>query len=87
MPTAQALMTSLVPETEQGQIQGTNNSVGAIVGVASPLALGWAYVATVGTFPGAVFLAAAALLVIAAVIGLRVAARPASGSTSPPIGL
>jgi DHA1 family tetracycline resistance protein-like MFS transporter len=75
MPTAQALMTSLVSEREQGQVQGANNSVGAIAGVLSPLAFGWAYGVTAPTFPGAVFLAAAFLLLGAAAVGLRVVAR------------
>ena len=75
MPTTQALMTSLVSEREQGRLQGANNSVGAIAGVASPLLFGSVYGATAADWPGAVFLGAALLLLVAAAIGLKVAAR------------
>jgi DHA1 family tetracycline resistance protein-like MFS transporter len=48
MPTLQALMTRRVGEDEQGQLQGANNSVGAIAGVASPLFFGWIYSMSAG---------------------------------------
>lgn len=80
MPTTQALMTSRVAETEQGQLQGANNSVGAVAGILSPIAFGWAYGMTVDTFPGAAFVAAACLLFIAAAIGRGVAARAAAAA-------
>ena len=48
MPTLQALMTRRVGEDEQGQLQGANNSVGAIAGVASPLFFGWVYSMSAG---------------------------------------
>lgn len=80
MPTTQALMTSLVSEREQGRLQGANNSVGAIAGVASPLLFGWLYGLTAASAPGAVFFGAAALLLLAAAIGLKVAARAGEGA-------
>lgn len=53
MPTIQALMTRRVGEDEQGQLQGANNSVGAIAGVLSPLFFGWVYThSTGGHFQG-----------------------------------
>src|SRR3546814_6986227 len=43
MPTLQSLMTRRVSESEQGQLQGANNSVASIAGVASPLFFGAVY--------------------------------------------
>lgn len=80
MPTLQALMTRRVSESEQGQLQGANNSVGSIAGVLSPLFFGMVYAATVGPdarvpLPGASFLIAALVLFAAAILGWRVARR------------
>ncbi len=76
MPTLQSLMTSKVSETEQGQLQGANNSVASIAGVVSPLFFGWIYTLSVGEaaplgFIGVPFLVAAAILGIAAAMGAR----------------
>ena len=80
MPTLQSLMTRLVSESEQGQLQGANMSVASIAGVASPLFFGWVYSVTVaeGTmlpWPGAPFVIAGAVLALAACIGWAVARR------------
>ena len=69
MPTIQSLMTRLVSESEQGQLQGANASVGSIAGVASPLFFGWVYAVTISTAPGVSFLIAAAILLASAAIG------------------
>jgi len=79
MPTLQSLMTQRVTEQEQGQLQGANNSVGAIAGIVSPLFFGGVYSLSVGanpTFPfiGTAFLIAALVLGGAAVIGARAGA-------------
>ncbi|MEA3388120.1 TCR/Tet family MFS transporter [Sphingobium sp. CCH11-B1] len=76
MPTIQALMTRHVSESEQGQLQGANNSVGAIAGIASPLFFGTVYSLSMGAHPllpfiGSAFLIAAAILAGAALIGWR----------------
>lgn len=76
MPTIQSLMTRHVSESEQGQLQGANNSVGAIAGVISPLFFGAIYSLSVGPKPtlpyiGSAFLIAAAILAGAALIGWR----------------
>ncbi|KQM98635.1 MFS transporter [Sphingobium sp. Leaf26] len=76
MPTIQSLMTRHVSESEQGQLQGANNSVGAIAGVISPLFFGAIYSLSVGPRPtipfiGSAFLIAAAILAGAALIGWR----------------
>lgn len=78
MPTIQSLMTGRVSESEQGQLQGANNSVGSIAGIASPLFFGAVYSASVGGAPffpfiGTAFLMAAAVLAGAAIIGARAA--------------
>lgn len=76
MPTIQSLMTRHVSESEQGQLQGANNSVAAIAGSVSPLFFGIIYSLSVGTAPilpfiGMAFLAAAAVMALATVIGWR----------------
>lgn len=80
MPTLQSLMTKLVSESEQGQLQGANMSVASIAGVASPLFFGWVYSRTVADgaalpFPGASFVIAAAILALGACLGWAVARR------------
>lgn len=80
MPTIQSLMTQRVSESEQGQLQGANNSVASIAGVVSPLFFGAVYSVSVGEarpipHPGASFLIAALVLLAAAAIGWRVARR------------
>lgn len=76
MPTIQSLMTRRVSESEQGQLQGANNSVGAIAGILSPLFFGAVYAASVGGNPlfphiGTAFLLAALIMVLAALLGWR----------------
>lgn len=80
MPTLQSLMTQRVSESEQGQLQGANNSVASIAGVVSPLFFGAVYAFSVGEAPvlpfvGSAFLMAALVLLSAAMIGWRVAQR------------
>jgi DHA1 family tetracycline resistance protein-like MFS transporter len=74
MPTLQSLMTQRVAETEQGQLQGANNSVASIAGVISPVFFGWVYSVSVGEaapipFIGAAFLIAAGVLLAAVAAG------------------
>ena len=74
MPTIQSLMTQRVSESEQGQLQGANNSVGSIAGVLSPIFFGGVYSLSVGERPvlpfiGSPFLIAAAVLAGAALLG------------------
>lgn len=80
MPTIQSLMTQRVSESEQGQLQGANNSVASIAGVVSPLFFGVVYSMSVGATPvlphvGSAFLIAALALLMAAIIGHFVARR------------
>ena len=74
MPTIQSLMTQRVSESEQGQLQGANNSVGSIAGIVSPLFFGAVYSLSVGEramlpFIGSAFLIAAGVLASAALLG------------------
>jgi len=83
MPTLQSLMTRHVSESEQGQLQGANNSVGSIAGVASPLFFGIVYSMSVGAnptlpHPGTPFFVAAAIL-----LGAAFLARAATGREVP----
>ncbi|MCI4591131.1 TCR/Tet family MFS transporter [Sphingobium sp. BYY-5] len=76
MPTIQSLMTQHVSESEQGQLQGANNSVGAIAGIVSPLFFGTIYSLSMGAKPalpfiGSAFLIAALILAGGALIGWR----------------
>ncbi|HYC69141.1 TCR/Tet family MFS transporter [Brevundimonas sp.] len=80
MPTLQSLMTRRVGEDEQGQLQGANMSVASIAGVASPLFFGWIYSMSAGEgaplpHPGLAFFLAAAVLLLAALIGWGVGRR------------
>ena len=77
MPTLQSLMTRRVGEDEQGQLQGANMSVASIAGVMSPLFFGWVYSISAGEgarvpHPGLAFFLAAAVLLLAALIGWQV---------------
>jgi DHA1 family tetracycline resistance protein-like MFS transporter len=83
MPTIQALMTSRVSESEQGQLQGANQSVASIASVAAPIFFGWIYALSVGAAPvipiaGAAFVVAGLVLALAVPISLW-AARQAEG--------
>ncbi|MGE0776282.1 MAG: TCR/Tet family MFS transporter [Sphingomonadaceae bacterium] len=75
MPTLLSLMTARVSEREQGQLQGANNSVGSIAGIASPLFFGWVYSVSADALPSLSFLIAAAILFGAACLGVAVGRR------------
>ena len=75
MPTLQSLMTQRVSESEQGQLQGANNSVASIAGVVSPLFFGWVYTLSAAELPGLSFLIAAGVLLSGAALGAFVARR------------
>jgi DHA1 family tetracycline resistance protein-like MFS transporter len=82
MPTLLSLMTQRVSESEQGQLQGANNSVASIAGVASPVFFGAVYAASVKQPPllphvGTAFFIAAGVLLAGALIGWRVARHAA----------
>jgi len=73
-PTIIALMTQRVSESEQGQLQGTNQSVASLAGTAAPVFFGWVYGMSVGPdaalpHPGTAFLIGALVLGASAVVG------------------
>ncbi len=80
MPTLQSLMTRLVSESEQGQLQGANMSVASIAGIASPVFFGAVYAWSVQPgmampWSGLAFYISAAILLAAALVGWRVSAK------------
>jgi DHA1 family tetracycline resistance protein-like MFS transporter len=84
MPTLLSLMSARVSESEQGQLQGANNSVMSLAGILSPLAFGGIYSLSVGPHPafplvGSAFLIGAVILLGAAVLGFIVAQQVRSG--------
>lgn len=88
MPTLQSLMTRRVSESEQGQLQGANASVQSIAGIASPLFFGWVYSLSIDEgraigASGIAFLISAAVLLLSAVIGWRVAGTPRLAGAAP----
>lgn len=80
MPTLQSLMTRRVSGSEQGQLQGANSSVQSIAGIVSPLFFGWIYSLSIDgshgvAASGIAFYLSAAVLMLSAFIGWRVAGR------------
>ncbi len=76
-PASQSLMSQHVTAQEQGQLQGANSSLLGLTGLVGPVLFTQTFAAAIapGTgwhFPGAPFLLAAALLLIAAAIAWRV---------------
>jgi DHA1 family tetracycline resistance protein-like MFS transporter len=89
MPTIQALMTQRVSESEQGQLQGANQSVASIASVLSPIFFGWIYAlsvepAPVLPHPGAAFIIAGLVLAGSALIGLRAGRQEAAPGPAVP---
>jgi MFS transporter, DHA1 family, tetracycline resistance protein len=80
-PSAQSLMTRRVGLSQQGQLQGALSSVTGIANMISPALFSFTFAAALSTFrswrlPGAPFLLAAAILVIALGLGLHAAGTP-----------
>lgn len=81
-PSIQALMTARVQPHEQGQLQGANSSIMGLTGLVGPglFTLTFAYFIGAGTkwhIPGASFLLAAVLMLIALSVALAINARAA----------
>jgi MFS transporter, DHA1 family, tetracycline resistance protein len=82
-PALQEMMSRLVSPSEQGQLQGANNSSRSITGLIGPAVFSGTFAWLLGWLPGAPFLLAAALLFAAAGVSWLVtkpsqaAARPA----------
>jgi DHA1 family tetracycline resistance protein-like MFS transporter len=87
-PATQALMTRCVAPTEQGRLQGANSSAQSIAQLIGPsiFTLAFAYFIKPGgiTLPGAPFILAAAMLVAAMLVAVRVlTAMPAEVQATP----
>lgn len=65
-PALQEMMSRLVGPSEQGQLQGANNSSRSITGLVGAALFTGTFAWLLGLVPGAPFLLAAALLIVAA---------------------
>lgn len=82
-PAVQGLMTRRVEPTEQGQLQGVNSSLMGIAGLVGPVVFSNVFASFVGPgavmdLPGAPFLLAALILLVALGIAWRTARLPAT---------
>jgi DHA1 family tetracycline resistance protein-like MFS transporter len=71
-PPLQAMMTRQVSPSEQGQLQGTNNSARSLAGIIGPGIFAGSFAALMDPLPGAPFLAAAVLMLIGIGVGLLI---------------
>src|SRR5205814_8273989 len=67
-PAIQDLMSRRVSPSEQGQLQGANSSSRSVAGLVGPAIFSASFAYLIGRLPGAPFLLAALLLVIAAAL-------------------
>jgi DHA1 family tetracycline resistance protein-like MFS transporter len=82
-PSLQGLMTRRVSASDQGQLQGINASLMGLTGIVGPGLFTWTFALAIGPYtarelPGAPFLLAAGLMVIAWGIAWRVTMEPTS---------
>jgi DHA1 family tetracycline resistance protein-like MFS transporter len=75
-PSAQSLMTSRVGASQQGQLQGALSSITGVANMLAPAVFSFAFAAAIGTFrdwrlPGAPFLLASVILVVAVGLGIE----------------
>lgn len=75
-PSIQDMMSRRVGESEQGQLQGANSSSRSITGLVGPAIFSTTFAWLIGWLPGAPFLLAAALLLVAAGVTWIVTAEP-----------
>ncbi|MEO7916163.1 MAG: TCR/Tet family MFS transporter [Dokdonella sp.] len=89
-PTAQAIMTQQISAHEQGRLQGAITSLASFAGIFGPFVFSQVFAAFIGPavpvhVPGAAFLLAAVLLVVAFALGLRATrGMRSSKSVEPP---
>jgi DHA1 family tetracycline resistance protein-like MFS transporter len=74
IPALQSMVSRQVDESQQGELQGTVAGAMSLASIFGPLSATWFYAATAATWPGMVWLAAAALYVL--VIPPLLAIRP-----------
>jgi DHA1 family tetracycline resistance protein-like MFS transporter len=75
MPALQAMLASQVDEQQQGALQGTLASLASLIGIGGPLVVTAGFAATQSSWPGAVWIAAAALYLLALPLLFGVRAR------------
>jgi DHA1 family tetracycline resistance protein-like MFS transporter len=78
-PPLQAMMSRQVSPSEQGQLQGTNNSAKSLSAIVGPGLFAGFFAMLMDPFPGAPFLVAAGLMVVAIGMVSRIARPPAAG--------
>jgi DHA1 family tetracycline resistance protein-like MFS transporter len=76
-PSAQSIMTRHVSPKEQGQLQGAIASLTAIAGLFGPWIFSQTFATFLKTLPGAPFLLAALMLLVACALGWIATARTA----------
>lgn len=82
-PAVQALMTRRLSSSDQGQLQGINASFLGLTGIVGPGLFTWTFALAIGPgavwyLPGAPFVLASALLMVAFVVAWRVTMEPTS---------
>lgn len=75
-PSSQSLMTNRVGASEQGQLQGALSSITGVANMLAPAVFSFVFAAAIGAFrdwrlPGAPFLLASAILVVAVGLGIE----------------
>ncbi|MBV1688375.1 TCR/Tet family MFS transporter [Novosphingobium sp. G106] len=66
-PTLKSMLSRRVPEDEQGQLQGSMQSLASVAGVTGPTFFGWLYAVSSEALPGMSFVVAAGILAAAAI--------------------
>jgi DHA1 family tetracycline resistance protein-like MFS transporter len=82
-PSVQALMTRRLPASDQGQLQGINGSFLGLTGIVGPGLFTGSFALAIGSrsgwhFPGAPFVLASVILMVAWVVAWRVTMEPTS---------
>ena len=75
-PPLQAMMTRQVSASEQGQLQGTNNSARSLAAIVGPGIFAGSFAALIEPLPGAPFLVAAVLMLIGIGVALLITEAP-----------
>lgn len=66
-PTLKSMLSRRVSEIEQGQLQGSMQSLVSVAGIAGPVFFGWVYAESSGSMPGLSFVIAAGILAMAVI--------------------
>ncbi len=66
-PTLKSMLSRRVSEIEQGQLQGSMQSLVSVAGIGGPVFFGWVYAVSSGSMPGLSFVIAAGILAMAVI--------------------